>query len=168
MGHLYEMSGDYRRLFEAYERAAESGDETAAEELAASLDGISDELGLKVINMMGYVKELELLASGRREAARVITDGARALENKAAHLKKLVLSAMALTGATRFSSDAMVVTRVNKPAAVVIEDEGLIPAAYWEVKQVERLDKRGMLADMKQGKPVEGAKLVRGETLRTS
>ena len=51
--------------------------------------------------------------------------------------------------------------RPGSPALVVV-DEKTIPEAYWEARE-PRLNRLGLIADLKRGKPVAGALLSNPE-----
>ncbi len=57
--------------------------------------------------------------------------------------------------------DFTVSVRPGSPALVVV-DEGAIPDAYWQPRE-PRLDRLGLLNDLKHGRPVAGAALSNPE-----
>lgn len=75
-------------------------------------------------------------------------------------LRMVVLAAMDKAGIKTIKGDAATITVKRKPPALVITEESLIPAIYFE--SVPKLLKKDLIKDIKEGKEIEGAELDNG------
>ena len=80
------------------------------------------------------------------------------LEVRASKKRELALQAMSEVGLTKLEQpDFTASTRMGVPALVVVSEQ-TIPEAYW-LTQPPKLDRQGLLCDLKRGGTVPGVEL---------
>lgn len=77
------------------------------------------------------------------------------------HMRTALAVALEQAGKKRFDHPAVTLSLRAVPASVVLKDEAEIPASYWKPSE-PKLDKRAVLADLKDKKQVPGAQLSNG------
>jgi hypothetical protein len=85
----------------------------------------------------------------------------RRIEQRAEKKRQLVLAAMEQASMKRLEQPDFTVTLRPVPPALIIADEGEIPAEYWR-PQPPKLDRAALLAALRRGAPVSGAGLTNG------
>ena len=80
------------------------------------------------------------------------------LEERADKKRQLALEAMSEVGLKKLVQPDFTASTRQGPPALVVVDERLIPEHYW-LPQPAKLNKLGMLADLKVGRDVAGAQL---------
>jgi Gp157 protein len=100
----------------------------------------------------------EALQAGLRTRLEDMRKRLSRLEERGAKKRQLALGAMCEVGLKKLEQpDFTASTRAGLPSLIVVS-EGQIPEAYW-VPQPPRLDQQALLADLKRGREVAGAKL---------
>lgn len=155
---LYELSSAYRPLVDALD------DETADADFLDLVAQVEGELKEKAINIGKLVRNLDADAKAIKEAAKAMTDRAKAAENRAGRLRQYLLHNMKLANIHSIECDYFVMKVRDNPESVVIDDASKLPAEYLRQPPPEP-DKRAILADIKQGVVIEGARVERGQRL---
>src|SRR6187401_3412942 len=97
----------------------------------------------------------EALGSGLRARHDDMKERRSRLEVRASKKRELALQAMSESGLTKLEQpDFTVSTRAGLPAIVVVSEPS-IPAAYW-LTQPPKLDRQGLLVELKRGAPIPG------------
>lgn len=155
---LYELSSAYRQLEAAVDDESEDAD------LLALLEQISGELREKAVNVAKVLQNLESDAKAIKEAAKRMSDRARAAEGRASRMRDYLLQNMLGSGIHSIECDHFVLKVRDNPEAVVIDDATKIPAEYLRQPPPEP-DKRSILADIKHGVVIDGVHTERGKRL---
>jgi len=162
MTALYELAAEYRA--DAEKLADMDLDEQT---LADTLDGLSGELEVKAQNVIMFTRNLEATAAAIKEAEAQMAARRKALENRAAGLRRYVLENMQFAGIQKIECPLFKLSIRDNPAAVDIYEPGLIPAQY--MKQPEppppAPDKTAIKAAITAGTEVPGARLTKGTRL---
>jgi hypothetical protein len=162
MTALYELAQEYRA--DAEKLADMELDEQT---LADTLEGLSGELEVKAQNVIMFTRNLEATAAAIKEAEAQMSARRKALENRAAGLRRYVLENMQYAGIQKIECPFFKLSIRDNPAAVDIYEPGLIPAQY--MKQPEppppSPDKTAIKAAITAGTEVPGAKLTKGTRL---
>jgi len=162
MTALYELAAEYRA--DAEKLADMDLDEQT---LADTLDGLSGELEVKAQNVIMFTRNLEATAAAIKEAEAQMAARRKALENRAAGLRRYVLENMQFAGIQKIECPLFKLSIRDNPAAVDIYEPGLIPAQY--MKQPEppppAPDKTAIKAAITAGTDVPGARLTKGTRL---
>lgn len=162
MSALYELAAEYRA--DAEKLADMDLDEQT---LADTLEGLSGELEVKAQNVIMFTRNLEATAAAIKEAEAQMAARRKALENRAAGLRRYVLENMQFAGIQKIECPFFKLSIRDNPAAVDIYEPGLIPAQY--MKQPEppppAPDKTAIKAAITAGTEVPGARLTKGTRL---
>ena len=162
MTALYELAAEYRA--DAEKLADMDLDEQT---LADTLEGLGGELEVKAQNVIMFTRNLEATAAAIKEAEAQMAARRKALENRAAGLRRYVLENMQFAGIQKIECPFFKLSIRENPAAVDIYEPGLIPAQY--MKQPEppppSPDKTAIKAAITAGTEVPGAKLTKGTRL---
>ena len=127
------------------------------ETLADSLEGITDLHEMIAVVIRSALVD-EALHAGLRFRLDDMNERLSRLELRATKKRQLALEAMTAVGlATLEQPDFTASTRAGPPALVVIAED-TIPEIYW-LPQRPRLDRKGLLSDLKHGSTVPGAQL---------
>jgi hypothetical protein len=136
-----------------------------AQTITDTLEGEDNTEALKE-KRLGYVamiKQHEALYKMRSEAAQTMADTAKQYAESAERLKTALFASMLATGDTELVGVEFEARIKGKPAAVVIDDDGLLGAEYWTAETTKvvpkAIDKMKIKEALKLGKTVEGAHL---------
>ena len=111
----------------------------------------------KIANTARYLREQEAEIEAMKQAAKDITERARAKANKLDWLKRITLASLEALGKPVEEADIRVTTRKSTKVEV---DESILHSA-WYVEKVERKPNLRALTDaLKQGVEIKGAHLV--------
>lgn len=159
MASIYKLTGDFAQL----QQLVENGeiDETQA---ADTFDAIKADLESKAVNSGYVVKNLEADVEARAEAIKQLSERNKKTKKAILAIKQRAMHAMDTADIKKVADPIMPVRIQNNPASVNVFDEKDIPAFYF--RQKYELDKAKLKADLKAGKPVTGAKLTRGISIR--
>jgi len=162
MTALYELAAEYRA--DAEKLADMDLDEQT---LADTLEGLGGELEVKAQNVIMFTRNLEATAAAIKDAEAQMAARRKAMENRAAGLRRYVLESMQHAGVQKIECPLFKVAVRENPAAVEIYEPGLIPAQF--MKQPEppppSPDKTAIKAAITAGTEVPGAKLTKGTRL---
>lgn len=150
---LYEMSNTARQLYELFE-AGEIDEQTVTDTMESI--GASEKLESYV-----YIqRQLEAEIAGYKAEIERMTDRVHSLQSHVDRMRQAQVDFMQATGQKKANAGLFKLSlRENKSCE--IEDESLIPAEYMTViPETWKPDKRAMLAAMKQGERINGAKLT--------
>ena len=159
MQTLYEIAQDYLKLLEMAEEVDE-------EVFKDTLEGIEGVLEVKADNYAKVITELENRAEGLDKESKRLAERKKVIENNIKRIKDSLQGAMIATGKTRFKTDLFNFgIQKNKPRLVL--DKGLedIPMEYY-IFQDPIADKDKIKQELKEGKELDFAHLVQGESLR--
>jgi hypothetical protein len=149
---LYEMSAAARQLYELLENG-EIDEQTVLDTMESI--GASEKLESYV-----YVqKELEAEIEAFKAEIDRMTERKKSLENQVERLKNAQIAFMQASGQKSANAGTFKLT-VRENKSVEIMDETAIPSEYFtEIPASTRPDKKAMLAALKAGTEIEGAKL---------
>jgi len=162
MTALYELAQEYRA---AAEKLADL--DLDEQTLADTLEGMSGDLEVKAQNVVMFTRNLEATAAAIKDAEAQMAARRKALENRAAGLRRYVLENMQFAGIQKIECPYFKLSVRDNPASVEIYEPGLIPAQY--MRQPEppppAPDKAAIKAAIAAGTEVPGAKLTKGTRL---
>ena len=155
---LYEISSDMRAL----EKLLDEG-EIDQQTLNDTMEGVEmafDEkakaIGMVFRNMDGDIAALDT------EIAR-LADRKKVIKNREASLKEYLKHNMQATGISKIEHPLFAIVLAKGRDVVEITDEESLPDEFVTVRTVVAADKRALLAALKKGDVVEGARLVKSE-----
>jgi hypothetical protein len=125
--------------------------------LLDTLEGITD-LREMIAAIIRSALVDEALQAGLRTRLEDMRQRLSRLDERGAKKRQLALEAMCEVGLKKLEQpDFTVSARAGAPSLIIMS-EGLVPAPYW-VPQPPKLDRQGLLADLKRGAEIPGAQL---------
>ena len=158
--NLYELTENYRNLQDLLENP-----EIDQDLIEKALDEVEEQLEEKAENIAKLIKTLESEVTGFKTEEKRLADRRKSLENRIAALKRYIDASMKATGKKRFKGQLFSFNIQKNPPSVNITDSTLIPKEYY-IQQEPVLDKKTVLAELKNGVIVPGAELLQTESLR--
>jgi hypothetical protein len=129
--------------------------------LADTLEGLTDLPEILTAILRGALTD-EALAAGLKGRVSEMEDRLGRLKDRAAKRRQIVKETMAKLDLKKLTApDFTASLRAGMPCLVVI-DEAAVPRIYWEPSQ-PRLNRQGLLGDLKQGAEIAGAALSNPE-----
>lgn len=162
MANIYELKQEFDTLWALIEDEL-----TDSETLEGAFDTAMEDLAEKLENCCKYIKNQETVIAGLKEEEKRLSTKRKALENGIERLKYLMQRAMTAAGEKKITCGTFTTSiQANPPKAVIDTELANIPERYL-VAQDPTIDKKLMLADLKEGADLEGiAHLEQGESLR--
>lgn len=157
---LYELTENYRNLQELLDNP-----EIDQELITKALDEVGEQLEEKAENIAKLIKTLEVEVNGYKTEEKRLADRRKTLENRITGLKSYIDATMKATGKKRFKGQLFSFNIQKNPPSVKITDNTLIPKEYY-IQQEPVLDKKTVLAELKNGVIVPGTELSQTESLR--
>jgi hypothetical protein len=125
--------------------------------LRDTLEGITD-LQEMIAAVIRSALVDEALGSGLRSRMDDMKERMSRLDLQASKKREIAVYAMSQVGLSRLEQpDFTASTRSGSPALIVISEQS-IPPAYW-LPQPPKLDRQGLLAELKRGAAIPGAEL---------
>ena len=124
------------------------------------LDSIEGETSLLdlVDRLLVQIAEDEGLAEGARTAAAAIENRADRFDKRAEAARALIEQMLFVAELEKVERPTATLSLVRRPAKVEIAEESEIPAEFWRPGD-PRLDRKALLAALKEGRAVPGAAL---------
>ena len=162
MNTLYDISAEYRQT--ADKLADLDLDEQT---IADTLEGMSGALEVKAQNVVMFARNLEATATAIKEAETAMAARRKAIEHRAAGLRRYALSAMQVAGVQSIECPYFKLSVRKNPPAVEVFDAAQIPAQFMRTPEPPppAPDKKAITEAIKAGQEVPGARLVSGERL---
>lgn len=161
MSTLYELQGQWR---EFAQKLADMNLEP--QELADTLEGSDEQMALEE-KLQGYemvARNIEASVPAIKAEIKRLQALGDSLERRAEVLRARVKMAMGDMGLRKVQSPLFAFSIRTNPEALLILDEDVIPKGFW--KQEPTLDKAAIKTALQDGGKVEGAMLVRRESLQ--
>ena len=160
MATLYELTGEYQRLYEMAEEC-----ELELDDLKDTLESLDGEFEDKAVGYAQVMKEFDgQIAAIKAEVDR-LNERMNSLKNNKDRMKQALEEAMISTGNEKFKTDLFSFNIQNNPTTVSIDVNAKIPEKYY-IAQEPKLDKKSLIKDIKDGAVVEGVSLYQGRSLR--
>lgn len=158
---LYNITHDYLRAID------QLADEPDAQKAADILECIGGALQDKLGNVALYVRTLDANRDMVEQEIARLTIIKDSLSVKRATLVKRMDDAMAAAGITEVAHPLLTIKRKKNPPACEIYNEALLPAQYMVQPEppAPKPDKRAILAALKAGEQIEGARIVQADRL---
>lgn len=159
---LYEMTAEYR---EALSVLAES--DLDEQTVADTLEGLQGEIEVKAKNVAMFARELEATAEAIQEAEKRMAARRKAIESRAAGLRRYLLTSMQACEIHRIDSPWFTLSRKKNPPKVVIDNKDAIPAEFMRFPEPPppEPDKKLIAEVLKDGGTITGAHLEHSERL---
>lgn len=160
---LYTLANEYRQALDVLVDSDHDLDV-----IRDTLDGMLVPVEEKAGNVAAFVLNIEAEAEAVKTAEQRLKARREALEHKAKHLRDYIQTCMetcAINEITGPDSMFRIKVRMN-PEKVELDDSlPALPAEYWREKTTREPDKPAILAALKAGQEVPGARIVRTQRL---
>lgn len=154
---LHRITNEVPKYQLLKQRLLDEYDNLDEETLADTLEGITSLQEMLAAIIRSALVE-EALHAGLRGRIEEMRERLSRLELRSKKKRELALEAMTEVGLSKLSQpDFTASTRPGTPSLVVITEE-TIPPAYW-IPQPPKLDRQGLLGELKRGAAIEGAQL---------
>ena len=161
---LYDLTGEWLDLYDM----ADDPD-MDADVWFDTIEGIEGEIEDKADGYAKVIAQLNADAVAIKAEEDRLYSRRKTIENRINNMKSRLQAMMELTGKTKFKTPLFSFSVQKNPASVVIDNEALIPDAYW-IPQEPKLDKAAIKEALKSEDEVplwEGvAHLAQTESLR--
>src|SRR5215207_3276836 len=104
----------------------------------------------------------EALASGLKQRIEQMEERQRRLDDRAAKRREMVREAMVQNGIRKIIDPEFTLSLRAGTFSLVVVDESAIPSRFWEAR-APRLNKQGLLSELKQGADIAGVALSNPE-----
>lgn len=156
---LFDLKDSYK---EVYELIAEQGEEQV---LIDTLSSIEDAFEDKADGYQAVIQSLEADNAAIDEEIKRLRQRKTSNQNGIKRLKESLQDAMINTNKTKFKTALHSYSIANNPPSLDIETEKYIPSEYW-VSQAPKVNKKDLLADLKNGKEIKGVTVKQSQSLR--
>lgn len=152
---LYELTEAYLQV----NKLIESGEATA-EELADTLESITDTIDVKADNYAKIIRMQEGNINTLDAEIKRLTAFKASINSNIDKLTSNLKFAMEATGKTDIKTDLFKIKLAKNPAKLQLIDETKIPEDYFRVDFIRVLDKNAVKDAIKNGEIIEGAELI--------
>ena len=159
---LYELSTQYRALEEAL---GTMDDAVQVQSALDELNGLGETIQAKALGIARVLKNLGAEVDAIKAEEQRLATRRKTVENNITRLKEYAVEMLDAAGIDSAKDDLFSVRVQDSPPSVDVHDEAKLPQSYY-VPVAPRLDKRSLLDDLKSGKDVPGAAIMRSRSLR--
>ena len=162
MASIYEIAQGFYTLLNLIE------DESVEDEVILDAwENQTDSLTDKIENCCKFIKNEEALIAGLKDEEKRLKERRQAKENSVKRLKDLMFRAQKASGEKKLQCGTFTTSiQANPPSCVIDTELSNIPEKYL-IPQEPTVDKKSILADLKDGADLEGiAHIEQGESLR--
>ena len=156
---LYNITNSFITLFEKAEN-----EELTQEEIQEQGNELALALRNKSTSIIGYVRNLDLTSEAIKNEIDRLTIMKKAIDNKNTKFKEYVKENMERLDLPKIDTELGTLSIAKNPASVEIFDETLIADEYKKEKVTVSIDKTSIKNALKEGKNVQGARLVEDKT----
>jgi DNA repair exonuclease SbcCD ATPase subunit len=155
--NLYELSSAYQQI--------QSMIEDGQDGLSDTLESLNDAIEDKAVGYAKVMKNLEAQAKAIKDEEDRLADRRRSLESNVKRLKESLEQAMIDVNMKKIKTELFSFNIQKNPPSVDVLNESAIPNNYF-IPQDPKLDKKAILADLKNGVEIPGATMKQSEGLR--
>ncbi len=160
MAHLYELSTELATINDEII----SADGELTPDLEARLDSVALDFRAKSQGIAKWTLDIAGVESMIETEIARLQRKKKIAENLRTRLLAYVKACMEQADVQKIESPTITLRIQKNPSSVEILAEDQLPAKFIRIKQITELDKTGMLAALKNGEEVSGARLVTERT----
>lgn len=160
MSTLYELTEAYQELL-----SMALDPDTDPEALADTMEAIDGEIEVKADGYAKVMKELKAIADARKAEAKRLLDGAKSVEANIDRMKSALMTAMKLTGKTKFKTELFGYGIQKNPPALKIDMPDKVPEEFL-IPQEPKIDSAAIKKELKEGVVYDWCHLEQSESLR--
>lgn len=159
MNSLYELTSDLKELQEIDFMDAE------AEQIEEVKAIIKEQIAIKGIGIIAVVRNLEADTEVIKSEIKRLQDLKKSKENKIENLKKYTKECLEEADIKKVSTSLGNISLRKLPGSVEVLEEDSIPAEYKKEITTVTIDKKAILAELKEGVVIPGVTLKTGTSL---
>lgn len=156
---LYNITNGFITLFEKAEN-----EELTQEEIEQQGNELALALKNKSTSIIGYVRNLDLTSEALKNEIDRLTTMKKAVDNKNTKFKEYVKENMEKLNLQKIDTELGSLTIAKNPVSVEVYDENMIIDEYKKEKVTVTIDKTAIKNAIKEGKEVQGARLIEDKT----
>ena len=160
MATLYEIKGQFKELMEM----ADECNLTQAD-IKDTLEGLDYELEEKADAYAKVIRTLECDVDSVDAEIKRLTDKKRRIQNNISSMKRSLESTMIELGRKKIKTPLFGFNIQKNPPSVNILDESKVPDNF-RIKQPDKIDRKSIIAELKESGYTDWAELVQTESLR--
>lgn len=160
MATLYEIKGQFKELMEM----ADECNLTQAD-IKDTLEGLDCELEEKADAYAKVIRTLECDVDSVDAEIKRLTDKKRRIQNNISSMKRSLESTMIELGSKKIKTPLFGFNIQKNPPSVNILDESKVPDNF-RIKQPDKIDRKSIIAELKESGNTDWAELVQTESLR--
>lgn len=158
MTTLYEITDKHKEL-----AALADESEDMAQAVADTMDSIEGEFEDKALSLIAVVNNIGGDIPAIDDAIKRLTARKKTIENKQKSMKEYLRTNMEASGINKINCPLFTITLAKGRDIVSVNDENAIPAEYMNYKTSASPMKKEILADLKDGKEIDGVTLIKSE-----
>ena len=113
-----------------------------------------------ILNIEDSIADLDTNAEAIDIRIKALQGRKSRMKRSSETLRTIILSAMDKSGIKTIQGAESTITVKNKPRALIVDDESLLPSNYFKIET--KLDKKKLISDLKEGVAIDGAELDNG------
>ena len=160
--NLYELNQNFNNLIEVLENTE---DENIKELIKKSMDQLTLETNEKIENIIKYIKNLEAEAEALEKESKRLNDRKIKTLKKVDNLKGYLKDFTSSLESKKYNTGIFNISIRKNAAAIIIENEFLVPEEYCKTEVVRKVDKIALKEKLKDGEVIEGVKLQQSESI---
>ena len=160
MATLYEIKGQFKELMEMADECNLTQDD-----IKDTLEGLDYELEEKADAYAKVIRTLECDVDSVDAEIKRLTDKKKRIQNNISSMKRSLESAMIELGRKNIKTPLFGFNIQKNPPSVNILDESKVPDNF-RIKQPDKIDRKSIIAELKESGNTDWAELVQTESLR--
>ncbi|BAK15820.1 hypothetical protein SSIL_1397 [Solibacillus silvestris StLB046] len=160
MATIYEIADKYKLIQQLIEEGAPE------EAFIEALNAIDGELAEKLENYAMIIVNRQANIDGKKAEAKRLLESAKSEENAIKRMKENMQFAMVTAGQTKVKGEKFNFTVQKNPPSLKVVDDAVIPPQFVSVEEVRNIDKKAILAELKNGAEINGVEIQQGESIR--
>ena len=160
MATIYEIGDKYKFIQQMIEEG------TDPEVFTDALKAIDGELAEKLENYAMIITNIQPNIDGKKFEAKRLLERAKAEEESIKRMKQNMQYAMVASGQTKVKGEKFNFTVQKNPPSLKVLDDAVIPPQFISVEEVRNIDKKAILAELKNGADIKGVEIQQGESIR--
>ena len=160
MATLYEIKGQFKELMEMADECNLTQDD-----IKDTLEGLDYELEEKADAYAKVIRTLECDVDSVDAEIKRLTDKKMRIQNNISSMKRSLESTMIELGRKKIKTPLFGFNIQKNPPSVNILDESKVPDNF-RIKQPDKIDRKSIIAELKESGNTDWAELVQTESLR--
>lgn len=160
MSTLYEIKGQFKALLEMADECNLTQDD-----IKDTLEGLDYELEEKADAYAKVIRTLECDAESVDSEIKRLTDKKKRIQNNIGSMKRSLERTMIELGKKKIKTPLFGFNIQKNPPSVNILDESKVPDNF-RIKQPDEIDRKSIIAELKESGNTDWAELVQTESLR--